>query len=54
MMQLHLIAVDVKSSAIDTTTWLVISIAAIGFLILSIFIARGAASKRTEARMRGE
>ncbi len=42
---------NVQSSTMDTTTWLVISITAIAFLILVIFITRTAISNRAESRM---
>jgi cytochrome b6 len=53
MVQLHLNAANAKSPTMEMTTWLVISIAAIGFLILVIFIARAAISKRTDSQIRG-
>jgi cytochrome b6 len=53
MLQLHLNTANVQALTMDTTTWLIISISAIAFLILVIYIARTAVSKRAESRMRG-
>jgi cytochrome b6 len=45
----HISSASSQLSEIDTTTWLVITIAAIAFLVFAIFLARSAASKRVSS-----